>query len=81
VNPRNAEAYNNLGAVHLVQGQIDKAIDELTEAVTLDPKYDNAYSNRGAAYQAKGSYDKAASDYRKALELNRHIIIWRAFLP
>ncbi len=43
-------------------GQFDKAIDELTKAIRLDPTHGDAYSDRGVVYQQIGSYEAAMAD-------------------
>lgn len=47
----------------------DKAIEDFTRTIELDPRYTDAYSNRGEAYAGKGLYDLAIEDYTKAIEL------------
>jgi tetratricopeptide (TPR) repeat protein len=50
--------------------QFDKAINELNQAIKLDPQYAAAYANRGYAYGEKGEFDRAIADYTKVIELN-----------
>ena len=50
--------------------QDNRSIEELTQAIELDPTDANAYFSRGHAYHAKDNYDKAIADYTKSIQLN-----------
>ena len=50
--------------------RFDRAIDDLTEAIRLDPKRAAAYQNRGAAYNGLGQYERAIDDLSQAIELD-----------
>ncbi|GFM32992.1 tetratricopeptide repeat protein [Desulfovibrio subterraneus] len=47
----------------------DKAIELLTEAVTIEPDYAQAWLRRGLAYSEKRWYDLALDDLNKAVRL------------
>ena len=47
----------------------DKAVDDFTKAIRLDPKYVDAYCGRGIAYGAKRDFDKAIDDCTEAIRL------------
>src|SRR5262249_23380295 len=49
-----------------MNGDYDRAIADLNEAIRLDPRRTLAYSERGHAYAAKGDHAKAREDYDKA---------------
>ena len=49
-----ADAHNNLGAMYLKKGILDKAIDELKKAAQLKPEHLDAHYNLGIAYAMKG---------------------------
>jgi tetratricopeptide (TPR) repeat protein len=51
-------------------GEADRAIDDYSEAIRLDPKYVVALNNRCAVYNAKHEYDRAIHDCEQALQLN-----------
>ena len=51
-------------------GNYDRAIDEFTEVIKIDPKFDRAYTNRGILWMEKGEYDRAIEDCTHAMELN-----------
>lgn len=46
-------------AAHALQGQDDKALADLSEAIRLKPDYGEAYYNRGAAYKRAGDTARA----------------------
>jgi tetratricopeptide (TPR) repeat protein len=48
----------------------DRAIEDYTAALRLDPKDAAAYNNRGIAYAMKEDYRRARADWEKALEID-----------
>jgi tetratricopeptide (TPR) repeat protein len=64
-----ADAYNNRGNAHEVQGDFVAAIKDYTEAIRLNRDYAEAYYNRAIVWEKKEDYGKAISDYQKYLEL------------
>jgi len=62
----NAEAYGNIGAIYLLKGLTDKAIEYLEHALELNPDHASAHHNLGIAYKRKGLNDKAAGHSDKA---------------
>ena len=63
-------AYYNLGLAYGRKGQTDKAIEDFSKALLINPKLDMAYNNRGTAYYLQGQYDKAFGDFSSAIKLN-----------
>ena len=49
-------------------GQYEKAIEDYTKAVDLNPDYANTYNSRGISYRNSGEYEKAAEDFNKVIE-------------
>jgi len=49
-------------------GQLDRAIQELTEALARDPGYPSLARHLAWAYQAKGRTDEAKSVFQKAVD-------------
>ncbi|MCJ1993883.1 tetratricopeptide repeat protein [Lactococcus piscium] len=45
-------------------------IDDLKEAIKLNPKDARSYNNLGNAYKAKGEYDKAIENYEKSITID-----------
>jgi tetratricopeptide (TPR) repeat protein len=70
-SPRKARGYNNLGFAYGNAGLYDKAIENLTEAIRINPAFDDAYYNRGNIYAKLGQYNNAVRDYTSALAINQ----------
>ena len=51
-------------------GQYERAIEDLNEAIRLDPQYANAYGHRGSAYGKLGQYEWAIEDFDEAIRLD-----------
>ena len=62
------DAYNR-GVDHAIRGEFDKAIDDFTEALRLNPEDADNYNNRGIANEDNGEQAKADADFAKAREL------------
>lgn len=58
------------GNAYYETGQYDRAIDEFSISLRLDPDNSPTYYNRGTAYFQKGDYDKAIEDYNQAVEVD-----------
>ena len=50
--------------------EYDKAIDDYTKTIELNPDDDEIYFQRGVAYSNLEQYDKAIDDFTKTIELN-----------
>jgi tetratricopeptide (TPR) repeat protein len=61
------------------KGDFEKAIEDFTEAIRLDPKYADGYFQRGRAYlarktgDAKENTDKAIADFGEAIKVNPNL--------
>jgi tetratricopeptide (TPR) repeat protein len=64
-----ADAFNNRGVAYRLKGDIDRAIQDYTQAIKLNGKLASAFNNRGVAYDLKGDYERAIADYDKAITL------------
>ena len=53
-----------------MKGAYDRAIEDYSQAIELNPNYVEAYGNRGVVYRSQGAYDRAIEDYSQAIELN-----------
>ncbi len=65
-----ADVYFVRGYEYYGEGDYDKAIYNLSEAIRLNSKFQLAYSLRGNAYVEKRDYNKAVSDLSEAIRLN-----------
>jgi protein O-mannosyl-transferase len=63
-------AYKNRGVYYYERGEFDRAIEDYTKAIDLDPSYIHAYNNRGLAFCRIGRLDRAFADFNKALAIN-----------
>jgi tetratricopeptide (TPR) repeat protein len=67
---RLAGVYCNRGHGLTEQRQLDLALNDLDEALKLDPNYACAYNNRGRVYAFKRDRDRAMADYDQAIKLD-----------
>ena len=65
-----ARTYFNRGLACSKKRDDDRAIQDYTKAIELNPKYALAYRNRGFSWKEKGEYDRAIQDCTKAIELD-----------
>ena len=64
-----ADAHYNCGNAYFIQSDFDRAIQDYSETIKLNPHFADAYNNRGNAYGNKGNFEQAIKDYSKAIEL------------
>jgi tetratricopeptide (TPR) repeat protein len=64
-----AVAYDNRSIAYRRMGQLDKAIEDASKAISLDPTSVPAYLDRGIAYYAAKTYDLAIADFSKVIAL------------
>jgi tetratricopeptide (TPR) repeat protein len=57
------------GDVYRKKGDLDRAITDYNDAISIDPKDVYAYSGRGFAYSSKGDLDRAIADANTTIEL------------
>lgn len=70
LDPKNPEAYNELGVTYRFQGRYDEARQMFEKALALDPNYAEALLNAGIASMAQGKVAEAKQNYRRAITLN-----------
>jgi tetratricopeptide (TPR) repeat protein len=64
-----ADAFRNLGDVHLSLGQTEQAERDYDTALEFDDRYLAAYIGRGCAYGREFEYTRAIEDFDRVLEL------------
>lgn len=65
-----ASDHNKRGNALYDKGEYDRAIEEYTRAIRLDPNFAIAYNSRGIAWYEKGEYDRAIEDFTGAIRLD-----------
>ena len=65
-----AWTHTNRGRAYIRKGEYDRGVEELSQAIQLNPDYAAAYKIRGVTYGYKGEYDRAIEDLNKAIRLN-----------
>ena len=65
VAPRSATAYNARGFAWFKLHQLRRALEDLDQALQLNPNYTNAYHNRAAVKRALGDLSGAQADRRR----------------
>ena len=60
----------NRGIAYRRLGQWEKAIDDYSRVIDINPKYAQAYYNRGIAKKSIQDYHGAIADYSKAIEID-----------
>jgi tetratricopeptide (TPR) repeat protein len=68
--PSLARAYTWRGRAHEHLGEPDRAIDDLSQAIDIEPST-TAFTVRADAYRQRGDYERALSDYESALSIKR----------
>ena len=71
-NPKTADAFNTRGARRHDEGRYDKAIEDYTESLRLDPDQPIVLTNRGWSFYSKEDYDTAIADFDEALDKDDH---------
>lgn len=69
LEPRNAEAYNNLGLALKKLGKSDEAFDQYRKALSLNPQCVECTNNLGVLYLSNRDLVEAEGQFRKAMEL------------
>jgi tetratricopeptide (TPR) repeat protein len=74
LDPNNAQAYFDMGAVYQALDKIDAAIDSFTQGVELENPDSGckicAYMRLGQLYFAQADFDRAIEAYTHAIELD-----------
>jgi len=66
-NPKFFVAYHNRAIAYSKMGEYDKSIQDLKEALRLNPDYPDAYGLMGLVYEIKKNFPEALKVYQEAL--------------
>ena len=70
---RNYQAFDRLGLVHEQNGEPEKALEDYTKEMALNPlgkaRLTDAYCTVASHYHGQKKYDAAAADYRKSIAM------------
>ena len=73
LNPRYAEAINNLGTIYYARKSYRRAVEEYKKALRITPDSASILSNLGTAYFARKDYENASKAYQQALTLDPEV--------
>ena len=74
LSPRNAQLWNEWATVHILDGDLDQALEKYEHSLTLDQEYDQTYRLMGSLYMDRGEWEKAAESYRRVAELRPDLV-------
>ncbi len=74
--PRNIQALNNLGVVHLKMKRYRRAIIRFNEALTIKHDYVDAHYNLACLYARKSDTQKSLFHLKNAIHLNPEVKSW-----
>ncbi len=64
-NPKHENAQFNLGVLSIRSGQLDKAVERLSNVIEINPSRYDVYFLRGSTYMKLGQNEKALKDFEK----------------
>jgi tetratricopeptide (TPR) repeat protein len=70
LNPNSSTAQADLGEIYVIDNQLDKAVEHLERARTLDPQNRAAYARLATAYRQQGKREQAKAMSLMVLKLN-----------
>ena len=71
--PDDVEGLGVLGACLRANGELDKGLEILNQAISKEPNYTEAYINRGLVQLSQNNKSKALSDLEKAHKIKPHL--------
>lgn len=69
---KDAEFLNDRATKWLSAGEYDKAIEDSSRSIKIDPNQETPYTLRAAAWLNLGEYDKAIEDSTKAIRIKKN---------
>lgn len=73
INPKYAEAVNNLGTVYYAKKSYRRAVGQYKKALRLNPESASVWSNLGTGYFARKDYKRASDAWQHALMLDPQV--------
>ena len=74
LNPKYADAFNNVGAVYYMQNKPGPAAKYFKKAVALDETRATFHVNLGATWFNQKKFERAINEYTRALELDPQVM-------
>jgi tetratricopeptide (TPR) repeat protein len=71
---RRAKAFHALGAVQVKLGKSDHALENLLQAVTLNPENGQAWFDLGEVYRGQKLFEKSVPAYKRAIGLEAQFV-------
>jgi len=71
--PKNYEAYFNLGVAYLNKNMIEKSIESYKKAISIKPDFAEAHNNLGILYYSQGKLDEAITELESAVKYNSNL--------
>lgn len=75
LDPRNAKAYFDRAAVHMINDDPARALADLDQAIQLKPDFADAYMGRGVVLNGMGDLERAIADHDRAIRLNPRLAL------
>ena len=73
-NQELAKKYYNRGIAYSEKGEVERAVEDYTQAIALKPDYADAYYSRGGAFLRLGEREKAEADLTTARNMGAEAI-------
>jgi tetratricopeptide (TPR) repeat protein len=70
-----ARAFFYRGRAQAAKSQFDRAIEDLDQAIQLDPGFPDAFNFRGVAWAGEGQFERAIADFDRAIQLDANYAI------
>jgi tetratricopeptide (TPR) repeat protein len=78
---KDAVAYYSRASAYQTKGDVEQAIADYDQAISLKPDYAAAYENRARVFASKGDYARAVADVTKAGELASTVTVQSKAVP
>lgn len=75
-----SKAYYESGIAYIKEEEYDRAIEDFTAALQINPNYAEALNSRGIAYALKGDRAKAIENWKDVLKIDPHNTTAEQFL-